>query len=135
MTRSTSLSGAEPRTFPADRPRRSLLRDNGLTIALLALFAFPFAGIALPRLFATSFALPLRGSDRAAAEETILHGAQAPSLLVGHLARAQVWCESVRNWQSGCLATATPVLLSILLRFRGAPGSRHVEAGNGETGR
>ena len=42
---------------------------------------------------------------------------------------------SFQNWQSEFLATAALVVLSIVLRFRGSPESKHVDAGNAETGR
>lgn len=101
---------------------------------LLSLVYAYSLGIALIVLFIASFALHLWGSHRAAAEEAILHGAHAPSL-AGHLASAQFWFESFQNWQSEFLATATLVLLSIVLRFRGSPESKHVDAGHDETGR
>jgi len=37
--------------------------------------------------------------------------------------------------KSEFLATAALVVLSIVLRFRGSPESRHVQASNDETGR
>ena len=45
------------------------------------------------------------------------------------------WLESFQNWQSEFLATAALVVLSIVLRFRGSPESKHVDASHAETGR
>ena len=91
-------------------------------------------GIALAALFVASFALHLWGSYRAAVDDALLHGTPEPSL-AAHLLGAQFWFESFQNWQSEFLATAALVVLSIVLRFRGSPESKHVEASHAETGR
>ena len=61
--------------------------------------------------------------------------ASTPPALAAHLGDTQFWFESFQNWQSEFLATAALVVLSIILRFRGSPESKHVDAGNAETGR
>ena len=109
---------------PRSAPPRSLL-------ALLHAYSL---GIALSLLFVASFALHLWGSQRAAIDKAILHGGNPPSL-AEHIVSTQFWFESFQNWQSEFLATATLVVLSIVLRFRGSPESKHVEAKNSETGR
>ena len=91
-------------------------------------------GIALAGLFVASFVLHLWGSYRAAAAEAALHGVPQHSLLA-HLGDPDFWFESFQNWQSEFLATAALVVLSIILRFRGSPESKHLDAGNAETGR
>ena len=91
-------------------------------------------GIALAGLFVASFVLHLWGSYRAAAAEAALHGGPEHSLLA-HLGDMGFWFESFHNWQSEFLATAALVVLSIVLRFRGSPESKHVDASNDETGR
>jgi hypothetical protein len=91
-------------------------------------------GIALAGLFAASFVLHLWGSHRAAEAEAALHG-RSPLSLFAHLADMAFWFESFQNWQSEFLATAVLVVLSIALRFRGSPESKHVDARNSETGR
>ncbi len=111
-----------------DEPRAA--RPHGL---LASLYAYSL-GIALTLFFIASFLLHLLGSHRAAVDEAALHGT-LPSSLVEHLASAQFWFESFQNWQSEFLATATLVLLSIVLRFRGSPESKHVDTANSETGR
>ena len=91
-------------------------------------------GIALAGLFVASFVLHLWGSYRAAAAEAAQHGAAKHSL-IAHLGDMEFWFESFQNWQSEFLATAALVVLSIVLRFRGSPESKHVDASNAETGR
>lgn len=91
-------------------------------------------GIALASLFVASFVLHLWGSYRAAMAEAALHGTPQHSLVV-HLGDMEFWFESFQNWQSEFLATAALVVLSIVLRFRGSPESKHVDASNAETGR
>jgi hypothetical protein len=100
-----------------------------------AAFLYSYSlGIALAGLFIASFVLHLWGSHRAAAAEAALHGA-SPHSLIAHLGDMDFWFESFQNWQSEFLATAALVVLSILLRFRGSPESKHVNASNSETGR
>ena len=91
-------------------------------------------GLALAGLFMASFVLHLWGSYRAAAAEAALHGVPQHSL-IAHLGDMGFWFESFQNWQSEFLATAALVVLSIVLRFRGSPESKHVDASNAETGR
>ena len=100
-----------------------------------ATFLYSYSlGIALAGLFVASFALHLWASYRAAAAEAALHGAPQHSL-IAHLGDMVFWFESFQNWQSEFLATAALVVLSIALRFRGSPESKHVNASNAETGR
>ena len=91
-------------------------------------------GIALAGLLVASFVLHLWGSYRAAVAEAALHGGPQHSL-VAHLGDVGFWFESFQNWQSEFLAMAALVVLSIVLRFRGSPESKHVDASNAETGR
>ena len=101
----------------------------------LSRFLYEYSlGIAMAALFVTSFVLHLWGSHRAALEEAVLHGETQQSL-AAHLGDAQFWFESFQNWQSEFLATAALVVLSIVLRFRGSPESKHVDSSNEDTGR
>ena len=101
----------------------------------VASFLYSYSlGIALAALFIASFALHLWGSYRAAVAEAALHGAPQHSL-IAHLGDMGFWFESFQNWQSEFLATAALVVLSIVLRFHGSPESKHVKAGNADTGR
>ena len=90
-------------------------------------------GIMLFALFIISFVWHVRDSAAAQAEEAILHGAAAPTVM-NHLFSAQLWFESFQNWQSEFLSTAVVVVLSIFLRFRGSPESKPVAAPHSETG-
>jgi hypothetical protein len=100
-----------------------------------ATFLYSYSlGIALAGLFVASFVLHLWGSYRAAAAAAAQHGAPQHSL-IAHLGDMGFWFESFQNWQSEFLATAALVVLSIVLRFRGSPESKHVDASNAETGR
>jgi hypothetical protein len=54
--------------------------------------------------------------------------------MMDHLSSAQLWFESLQNWQSEFLSTAVLVVLSIFLRFRGSPESKPVTAPHSETG-
>jgi hypothetical protein len=47
---------------------------------------------------------------------------------------AQLWFESLQNWQSEFLAIMAMVVLSIFLREKGSPESKKVDAPNDETG-
>lgn len=90
-------------------------------------------GIALFLLFVASFVLHVRGSAAAQAQDALLHGQAAPTVM-DHLWSARLWFESFQNWQSEFLSTAVVVVLSIFLRFRGSPESKPVAAPHSETG-
>ncbi len=96
------------------------LYENSLALALLALFAL-------------SFVLHAAGGARAYSEEQQAHGGAAVSLL-GYLATARFWFESLQNWQSEFLSIAVLVVLSIFLRQRDSPESKKVAAPHGATG-
>lgn len=90
-------------------------------------------GIVLVLLFLASFVLHWLGSLAAANEEAMQHGEPARSALE-HLFDAQLWFESLQNWQSEFLSTAVIVVLTIFLRFRGSPESKPVAAPHSKTG-
>lgn len=90
-------------------------------------------GIVLFLLFVVSFVFHLRDSAVAQAEDALLHGLAAPTVM-DHLLSAEFWFESFQNWQSEFLSTAVVVVLSIFLRFRGSPESKPVGAPHSETG-
>ena len=100
--------------------------------ALLWLYS-NLLGLALGALFLASFALHWVHSARHAAELAAMHGVPAPGLLE-HLAGAQLWFESLQNWQSEFLSTFALVVLGIFLRQRGSPESKPVAAPHGSTG-
>jgi len=121
---------AESRDPDGEEDSPSTPRPSGLASFLHAYSL----GIALGGLFIASFILHLWGSYRAAVTEAALHGGPQQSL-IAHLGDMGFWFESFQNWQSEFLATAALVVLSIVLRFRGSPESKHVNASNAETGR
>lgn len=90
-------------------------------------------GVALTLLFIVSFVLHWLNSLRAANAEAMEHGQAAQSALA-YLVDAQFWFESFQNWQSEFLSTAVLVVLSIVLRQKGSPESKHVAAAHGDTG-
>lgn len=92
--------------------------EHSLSLALLGLFAF-------------SFALHAIAGARAFSEEQIRHGGVAVSAL-GYLGTSRFWFESLQNWQSEFLSVGVLVLLGIVLRQRGSPESKPVDAPHGE---
>ncbi len=90
-------------------------------------------GIALALLFIASFAIHWTQSARVAAQEALAHG-ESPTSTLGYLLDAQLWFESLQNWQSEFLSTAVLVVLSIFLRQRESPESKPVAAAHSETG-
>jgi len=90
-------------------------------------------GIALALLFVASFLIHWTQSAKVAAQDALAHGEAAPTTL-GYLFDAQLWFESLQNWQSEFLSTAVLVVLSIFLRQRESPESKPVAAPHGQTG-
>ncbi len=117
---------------PDDELNRPLRGNAGLGRLGRALYSYSL-GIAFGLLFAASFWLHLEGSLAKANALAALHGTQ-PATLAQHLGNAGFWFESFQNWQSEFLSTAVLVVLSIVLRFRGSPESKPVNAANAETG-
>ena len=90
-------------------------------------------GLALAMLFVLSFALHWWFSLVAVNEEAARHGVEARTL-AGYLFDADLWFESLQNWQSEFLSTAVLIVLSIFLRQKGSPESKPVAKANHETG-
>lgn len=90
--------------------RRSFLRDNGLSLVLLALFAIFTAGLALSGWLETS-------------DRQIRHGAAAPSL--GEYLLSPDFGEALfENWESEFLQMGLYVLLTAILFQRGSAESK-----------
>ncbi len=87
--------------------------------------------LALFGLFAFSFALHAAAGARAFSAEQVRHGGLPVSAL-GYLATSRFWFESFQNWQSEFLSVAALVLLGIVLRQRGSPESKPVDAAHAE---
>ena len=90
-------------------------------------------GLALAVLFIVSFVIHWIASARAAGEEALAHGEPAVTVLA-YLFDAELWFESLQNWQSEFLSTAVLVVLSIVLRQRESPESKPVAAPHAQTG-
>jgi len=86
---------------------KTFLRDNGLTIALTAMFLISMIGMVWSGFIAHN-------------DELREHGATA--------------IESFQNWQSEFMSTAVLVVLSIFLRHKGSPESKPASAPNSTTG-
>ncbi len=97
-----------------------MIYRNSLSIALLGLFFFSFAGHALG------------GAIQYNAEQ-IEHGQKAISTWE-FVKSSEFWFESMQNWQSEFLAVFAIVVLSIRLRQHGSPESKPVHAPHSETG-
>jgi hypothetical protein len=90
-------------------------------------------GIALALLFLASFLIHWTQSAQVAAREALAHGEPAATTFA-YLFDAQLWFESLQNWQSEFLSTAVLVVLSIFLRQRESPESKSVAASHSQTG-
>jgi hypothetical protein len=100
---------------------RLSLYKNSLSIALLALFLFSFAGHAV-------------SGARKYTEEQQVHGSAEVTTAFEYMGTPQFWYESFQNWQSEFLAVFAIVVLSIWLRQWGSPESKPVHAPHSETG-
>jgi hypothetical protein len=96
------------------------LYENSLSIAFLVLFLI-------------SVALHALGGTAEYNAEQLAHHQHTISLL-GYLASARFWFESLQNWQSEFLAIAAMVVLTIFLRQRGSPESKPVASPHRSTG-
>jgi hypothetical protein len=97
-----------------------VLYEHSLSVALLALFCL-------------AFALHGYGGMRAHNQEAIWHHGSSVGLLEFMLS-AEFWQQSFQNWQSEFLSVGVLVVLSIVLRERGSPQSKPVEAPSSKTG-
>ena len=88
--------------------------------------------IAFALLFLLSFTLHAVTGLRAYNEEQLAHGEQAITL-TEYVGGPVFWFESLQNWQSEFLALFAMVVLSIVLRQRGSPESKPVDAPMWET--
>jgi hypothetical protein len=96
------------------------LYEHSLSAALLLLFVLSFIGHWL-------------WSWRLQVEEQLALGG-TPHGLLQHLASAELWFESMQNWQSEFLAVIAIVVLSIFLREKDSSQSKPVEAPHSKTG-
>jgi hypothetical protein len=97
------------------------LYENSLSLAFLLLFLISFAMHAL-------------GGAAEYNQEQAEHGEPSRLSALQYMGTSRFWFESMQNWQSEFLAIASMVLLSIVLRQRGSPESKPVDAPHSETG-
>ena len=86
-------------------------------------------------LFLASFALHAVGGAGEYNAEQAEHGSAERVTVLGYMATARFWFESLQNWQSEFLAVLAIVVLTIFLRQQGSPESKPVDAAHSETGR
>lgn len=96
------------------------LYEQSLSIALFSLFIF-------------SFAMHAWGGAMEYNDEQAAHGGSPVSVL-GYLATARFWFESLQNWQSEFLSVGVLFVLTVYLRQRGSPQSKPVAAPHALTG-
>jgi hypothetical protein len=89
--------------------------------------------LALFLLFVVSFVAHVVSGAIHYSNQELLHGGE-PTSALEYLGTAQMWFESLQNWQSEFFSVAMIVVLSIFLRQRGSPESKPVDAPHGETG-
>ncbi len=95
---------------------RRTLRNNGLLLALGFLFVFSFAGQALS-------GLRVQNEDRAQ------HG-ESPLSLGAYVTSGAFVEATFENWESEFLQMAALVVLTAMLRQKGAPDSKSLEGGD-----
>lgn len=138
VQRGSAESKDPDETDPRDEDLEAQAREPGAPAVLRwgplwrALYARSL-GIALALLFLSSFVIHWTQSARVAAQEALEHGEPTPTVF-GYLFDAQLWFESLQNWQSEFLSTAVLVVLSIFLRQRESPESKPVAAPHAQTG-
>jgi hypothetical protein len=93
--------------------RMRLLRENGLSLALLALFVIALLGQAL-------------AGWRSDTEERRQHGEPAVTL-PAYLASGTFLAATFENWESEFLQMGTFVLLTVFLRQKGSPESKKLD--------
>ena len=99
---------------------RRLLRENGLSLVLLALFLASLLGQFLAGLAACN-------------EERAAHGLAALAA-ADYLRGGEFLSSGFENWESEFLQMAAYVLLTVFLRQKGSPESKPVHAPHAQTG-
>jgi hypothetical protein len=84
-------------------------------------------------IFLVCFLLHAWGGAKDYSQEQLAHGSTTVST-AEFMRTSQFWFESFQNWQSEFLAVASLVVLSIVLRQRGSPESKAVNAPYASTG-
>jgi hypothetical protein len=89
--------------------------------------------LALFLLFAMSFALHAVGGAREHSLQELAHGGAAVGV-IEYVGTAQFWFESLQNWQSEFFSIGVMIVFSIVLREKGSPESKPVDAPHSLTG-
>ncbi len=107
------------------------VRRGGLALALYR----HSLTLTLGGLFAVTFVLHAVGGAGEYNAEQAEHGSAERVTVLGYMATARFWFESLQNWQSEFLAVLAIVVLTIFLRQQGSPESKPVDAAHADTGR
>jgi hypothetical protein len=129
---SKKLEEQEPVDREPDPSRRAApwpVRQGG---PILKLYEHSLS-IALFALFFLSFALHAIGGAFEYSQDQTTHGGQ-PVSIAEFMTTARFWFESFQNWQSEFLSVGALIVLSIVLRQKGSPESKPVDAPHHETG-
>ena len=123
------LVDLDPRDSPTKERAPWPVRKGGIVLTLYE----NSLSIAFALLFLVSFALHARTGLEAFNQERMSHGETAIGLW-DFAGSSQFWFESFQNWQSEFLSLAAMVGFTIVLRQRGSPESKPVDAPYFETG-
>ena len=117
------LVDLDPRDSPNKEKAPWPVRKGGVVLTLYE----NSLSIVFALLFLASFALHARNGLELFNEERMSHG-EAPVGAWQFLGSSQFWFESFQNWQSEFLSLAAMVGFTIILRQRGSPESKPVDA-------
>jgi hypothetical protein len=131
---SKSLDGHEavdrdPRAARLKRDAPWPVRRGGLKLKIYE----HSLSLGLLSLFSIAFALHAISGARVHSIQEIAHGGHAVSA-IEYLGTAQFWFESLQNWQSEFFSIGVMVVFSIVLREKGSPESKPVDAPHAMTG-
>jgi hypothetical protein len=113
---------SSPKSPPAARykdPRRRLLYENSLVLAMTTIFLLSWAGQSLNN-------WRLENEDRREHDDAAIGWGE-------YVLTADFWERTLQNWQSEFLAVGTMAVFTIYLRQRGSPESKPVGSPHDET--
>lgn len=122
------LVDLDPRESPGKDKAPWPVRRGGFILTLYE----NSLSIAFAILFALSFGLHAVTGVHQFNEERLSHG-EPPASTRDYVVSSQFWFESFQNWQSEFLSLAAMVTFTIVLRQRGSPESKPVDAPIWET--
>ena len=124
------LVDLDPRESPNKDSAPWPVRRGGLVLRLYE----NSLSLSFAMLFVASFALHVVTGAAEFNQEQLAHQ-QHTVTRMQYLGSPRFWFESFQNWQSEFLSLAGMVILTIMLRQRGSPESKPVDASMWETGR